>query len=124
MSRRTPKAVTYEIEFAEGYPNGAPYCRHGPAIRLKVINRTQTDKISYKWACSFDRDGNCLLKPKSEMKFRSTISKEVKINPNWQKDFRTRTNDKGQGQYFFDEETINVITKNIVPGEKVILLTH
>ena len=124
MSRRIPKTVTYEIEFTEDYPNGAPYCRHGPAIRLKVINRMKTEKVSYKWACSFDRDGNCPLKAKEEMITKSPVSSsnEVRINPNWQKDFKTRTNDKGQGQYFFDKETIGVITRNMVPGEKIILL--
>ena len=43
MSRRTPKTVTYEIEFEDDYPNGAPYCLHGPAIRLKVIKEPQLE---------------------------------------------------------------------------------
>ena len=126
MSRRTPKTVTYEIEFEDDYPNSAPYCLHGPAIRLKVINRTKSEKVSYKWACSFDRDGNCPLKSKEEMLIKSRARNSGKttgtINPKWKIDFKTRTNDKGQGQYFFDEETISVITKNMIPGEKIILL--
>ena len=77
MSRRTPKTVTYEIEFNDDYPNGAPYCLHGPAIRLKVINRSKNDKVTYKWACSFDRDGNCALKNKEEIRKNVISSNKV-----------------------------------------------
>ena len=49
----TVKDTTHEIIFDDSYPHNVPICRHGPALRLKSMKRTNLGgvKTSEKWVC-------------------------------------------------------------------------
>ena len=49
----TVKDTTHEIIFDDSYPHNVPVCRHGPALRLKSMKRTNLGgvKTSEKWVC-------------------------------------------------------------------------
>lgn len=76
-------------------------------------------KINHSWVCSFDRNGPCCFDSKlPTKKFDQTDS----LKKNWKNSFVTNTNDKTQGQYFFSEETIDVILSNLSKKKRVLLV--
>ena len=76
---------------------------------------------SHRWVCSFDRNGTCKLGNK-ETTEKVDVIRPNKISNNWMKDFQTNTNDKTQGQYFFDKTTVDVLVKNISKKSRNILI--
>ena len=81
----TVKDTTYEIIFDDSYPQNVPLCRHGPALKLKSIKRTNQGgaKTSEKWVCR-------LVLRTLTIPLSFTCSKELEIA----KSYRTETRSK------------------------------
>ena len=74
---------------------------------------------SYLLIFSFDRNGQCEFGDNAkEIVYKQT----QKLKPNWIDNFVTNKNDKTQGQYFFSDETIQVVLNNLSPKNSVLLV--
>ena len=89
-------------------------------VSISPLKRTKsTPKINHSWVCSFDRNGPCRFGPKiPTKKFDQTDN----LKKSWKSSFVTNTNDKTQGQYFFSEETIDVILSNLSKKKRILLV--
>ena len=121
---RVKKSETFEVEFDSDYPTNAQFCHHGPGIKLKVFKRKNEAKVecSYRWVCSFDRNGKCKLSKNKIQKSLGNVPRPKKINKKWENNFQTNRNDKTQGQYFFDKQTVDVFVQNIDKNSRNVLI--
>jgi hypothetical protein len=99
-------------EFPENYPKGFPTCIHGPLVKY-----SSTDGKSV-FCCSFDRNNsNCT----SLNKIKKVPSQTSKIRKDWLSKFQTVGKNSTQAQYFFNDESKNVLV-SLVDKQTVILV--